>query len=219
MYDQKVEKGISRRKGNVLPVAGAGITIVPYHDLVSAEIITQTSAGTEAISLVLQNIITKDVSEAMYDAVICATGYERYSWMNLLKSSNIGKRFGLNSTSNQIRLAVDHDVGAAMNGKNGHSRALASVSKKQGMRVPHTDLVNNGSGMLHTSRAQNISHQSVTDTLYISRHYRLLPTTGHGFAPRIYLQGCTEETHGLSETLLSVMGIRAGELVADLSSR
>jgi L-ornithine N5-oxygenase len=41
---------------------------------------------------------------------------------------------------------------------------------------------------------------------------------GEEFAPKIYLQGCAEETHGLSETLLSVMGIRAAELVEDLCS-
>jgi L-ornithine N5-oxygenase len=60
---------------------------------------------------------------------------------------------------------------------------------------------------------------ALTDTLYISRRYRLLPTAGDGFAPKIYLQGCAEETHGLSETLLSVMGVRAQELVEDLCSK
>jgi L-ornithine N5-oxygenase len=60
----------------------------------------------------------------------------------------------------------------------------------------------------------------MTDTLYISRRYRLLPlpTAGNEFIPKIYLQGCAEETHGLSDTLLSVTGVRAGEIVEDLCS-
>lgn len=52
----------------------------------------------------------------------------------------------------------------------------------------------------------------------ISRNYQLLPSTGiaHGFKGRIYLQGCTEATHGLSDTLLSVVSVRAGEIVDDI---
>ncbi|KAF8077886.1 hypothetical protein FPV67DRAFT_1463320 [Lyophyllum atratum] len=36
------------------------------------------------------------------------------------------------------------------------------------------------------------------------------------FKPRVYLQGVEEATHGLSDTLLSVLGVRAGEVVDDL---
>ena len=38
------------------------------------------------------------------------------------------------------------------------------------------------------------------------------------FLPRIYLQGCTEATHGLSESLLSILGVRAGLVVDDILS-
>lgn len=60
----------------------------------------------------------------------------------------------------------------------------------------------------------------MTDTIYISRSHRLLPlqTASPGLIPKIYLQGCAEETHGITETLLSVVGIRAGEVVEDLCS-
>ena len=34
--------------------------------------------------------------------------------------------------------------------------------------------------------------------------------------PRVYLQGCTQATHGLSESLLSIMGVRAGMVVDEL---
>jgi L-ornithine N5-oxygenase len=56
--------------------------------------------------------------------------------------------------------------------------------------------------------------------MYVSRTYRLLPVTGEGeLLPRIYLQGCTEMTHGISDSLLSVVGVRAGEIVTDVLQR
>ncbi|KAG1723592.1 L-lysine 6-monooxygenase (NADPH-requiring)-domain-containing protein [Suillus paluster] len=211
MYDQQVDGSIARRKGNKLSVTSTRINIIPYSNLSSAEITThpsQISRETDTLSIILENTLTHDVSETTYDAIVCATGYERHSWLDLLKSSNIGKRFGLSATSDKTCLAVEHDFGAAVdgdfgpavNGRNGH---LDMWSKAEGIHMPRT-----------------LSESKVSDTLYISRSYRLLPlpTTGRGFVPNIYLQGCAEETHGLSETLLSVAGVRAGEIVEDLCS-
>ena len=48
----------------------------------------------------------------------------------------------------------------------------------------------------------------------VTRDY-LLATPAH-FAPRIYLQGCCEDSHGLSDTLLSVLARRADEICASL---
>jgi L-ornithine N5-oxygenase len=45
----------------------------------------------------------------------------------------------------------------------------------------------------------------------VERRYRL-PTEA-GFAPNIYLQGCCEASHGLSDTLLSVLSVRSQEVV------
>lgn len=42
------------------------------------------------------------------------------------------------------------------------------------------------------------------------RLYRL--PTAQNFLPQIFLQGCSEQTHGLSDTLLSVMSVRAAEI-------
>lgn len=50
----------------------------------------------------------------------------------------------------------------------------------------------------------------------VGRDYRLA-TPAH-FAPRIYLQGCCEDSHGLSDTLLSVLARRADEICASLES-
>jgi L-ornithine N5-oxygenase len=49
----------------------------------------------------------------------------------------------------------------------------------------------------------------------VGRDYRLV--TPANFKPRIYLQGCCEESHGLSDTLLSVLAVRSDEIAASLA--
>jgi len=44
----------------------------------------------------------------------------------------------------------------------------------------------------------------------VDRHYRLQATPD--FHPAIYLQGACEDSHGLSDTLLSVTSVRTGEI-------
>jgi L-ornithine N5-oxygenase len=51
----------------------------------------------------------------------------------------------------------------------------------------------------------------------VGRDYRLA-TPAH-FKPRIYLQGCCEDSHGLSDTLLSVLALRSDEIVASLAEQ
>jgi L-ornithine N5-oxygenase len=50
----------------------------------------------------------------------------------------------------------------------------------------------------------------------IERDYRL--ATEPGFLPRLYLQGFAEDTHGASEPVLSLLPIRAGDIVKSLSA-
>jgi L-ornithine N5-oxygenase len=49
----------------------------------------------------------------------------------------------------------------------------------------------------------------------VERDYRLAAPAN--FKPRIYLQGCCEDSHGLSDTLLSVLALRSDEIVASLA--
>lgn len=221
MYDQKVEDGIARRKGAMLPSAGARITIIPYSSLLSAEISTHSSQTSnlkemDTLSVVFQNTLTRDVSEMTYDAIVCATGYERHSWLNLLKSSGIGKHFGLSYASDKTCLTVERDLKEAMYEKD---LKLKMVEDIENIRESCTPSESDASSRTPPT-SPSFSGLSATDTLYVSRRYRLipLPTTGREFVPRIYLQGGAEETHGLSETLLSVLGVRAGEVVEDLYS-
>lgn len=48
------------------------------------------------------------------------------------------------------------------------------------------------------------------------RHYRLASVAG--FQPSIFVQGVSEASHGLSDTLLSVTAIRSGEILAALDA-
>lgn len=48
------------------------------------------------------------------------------------------------------------------------------------------------------------------DGMVVDRTYRL--KTRSGFQPAIFLQGACESSHGLSDTLLSVMAVRTGEI-------
>lgn len=48
----------------------------------------------------------------------------------------------------------------------------------------------------------------------IGRDYRVAARPG--FTPRVYLQGCSEEMHGASETVLSLMPIRAATIVQSI---
>ncbi|WP_395822815.1 lysine N(6)-hydroxylase/L-ornithine N(5)-oxygenase family protein [Collimonas sp.] len=49
----------------------------------------------------------------------------------------------------------------------------------------------------------------------VGRDYRL--STPANFKPRIYLQGCCEDSHGLSDTLLSVLALRSDEITSSLT--
>lgn len=57
--------------------------------------------------------------------------------------------------------------------------------------------------------AQHLGNMDVT------RDYRVQAT--EHFGPAIFLQGCCELTHGLSDTLLSVTSVRTGEIVDSLT--
>ena len=51
----------------------------------------------------------------------------------------------------------------------------------------------------------------------VERCYRL--PMAKGCRANIFLQGCCEETHGLSDTLLSVLAVRSQEVVDALIQR
>jgi L-ornithine N5-monooxygenase len=48
----------------------------------------------------------------------------------------------------------------------------------------------------------------------VSRNYRMI--TPPDITAGCYLQGTNEATHGIADSLISVLAVRAGEIVADL---
>ena len=160
-----------------------------------------------------QNLVNHDIGEERYDTIVYATGYVRSSWVNLLKNSNIGKHFGLDHLSSNVNLVPsrDEDSNASQTASLtfNHSNSAASTPPSSAGSTPPT------SPEMGTLASETLGKRS--QQLLINRNYRLMPKDGTQFQPRIYVQGVEESTHGLSDTLLSVLGVRAGEVVGDLT--
>lgn len=214
IYNQKLDDDIASRLSSVSSTYPR-INIRTYSSILSTNIcsavpsvpsvpLTTDQSNTQGLdkpifSIITQNLVSRAISEIKYDVVICATGYQRSSWIKLLKESDIGKTFGLHSGS--------------------HSVQLIPVSSRHSRQIDDAKLSGPSDFNILPSRRENHS----TTPLYISRHYQLLPSKYDradrdvsSFEPRIYLQGVEEATHGMSDTLLSVIGIRAGEVVEDI---
>jgi L-ornithine N5-monooxygenase len=175
----------------------------------------------EPITLILQQTLTRDIYENTYDAIFCATGYERRSWLRLLTTSRLGKYFGLDATaqgSTHLEVAVDlqKDV---VESDGSSAFEVADVSHQGNSSDASMSSGSNTPTSLDWEPGWPGEGGEPTKKLYISRAYRLLPTVNYGrgtLEAGIYVQGLAEETHGLSDTLLSVVGVRAGEVVDDL---
>ncbi|KAJ3517181.1 hypothetical protein NLJ89_g673 [Agrocybe chaxingu] len=218
IYDQRLDERITHRSGAPQHRDEPLIEIKPYSfitsinvegvdDLKAQEDLLLTperpiavDSSRPALSITSENLISSATSEAKYDAVIYATGYERSSWIDILKNSGIGSQFGLDplTASREPRPVWSIDPPSSAESSPPTSPELGMFS----------------SGVLERPKHQE---------LYISRNYRLLPVgftsdqkESPVFAPRVYLQGVEEYTHGLSDSLLSVLGVRAGEVVHDI---
>jgi len=204
-------------------------TILNHSKLLSVETSSTSNAATsrvelEPITLILQQTLTHDVYECSYDAIICATGYERRSWLSLLANSSLGKYFGLRENAQDYaRLEVEADLqGHGIDGDRSSTFKVGDANDRSNSPSRRsTDSGNNSpTSSLDWASDSDWPHERGGETtqLRISRAYRLLPTKHHArkLLARIYVQGLAEETHGLSETLLSVVGTRAGEVIDDI---
>ncbi|KAG6917970.1 hypothetical protein DXG01_017154 [Tephrocybe rancida] len=209
IYNQKLDEGIASRTGAINPTCPR-INIQPYSSILSTSTCPSLSPVTDQtqnvdkplFSVITQNAVSRSIMEVKYDAVICATGYQRSFWVNLLKDSDVGKSFGLHSGTCSVQLVP---VGA-------HEHRDVEA---------HAAELSDSAG----ATAFSLDDNHIPDMVYISRYYQLLPSkfgrpdaAKSSFEPRVYLQGVEEATHGLSDTLLSVLGVRAGEVVGDLCS-
>lgn len=207
------------------------ITIQNYSSLIALDL-AQAHTGVldrnnnGVFSLTLQNELTEQLSQLEYDVIICATGYDRSSWLQLLRRSELGKDFihGGPSSDAPVLVLPDHaqrsdsyalwplDLNVEASGlTNSPTSTPTSVS------TPPTSWGSPASVPCgHPGQCDIV--RDPPSKVYVTRAYRLVPkNAGAELLPRIYVQGCTESTHGLGDTLLSVISIKAGEIAADLS--
>lgn len=225
MYDQKLDEGISRRTKRTMPLTKPKFTILNHSEVLSVETSRTSNGGTsrsesEPLTLILQQTLTHDIYESSYDAVICATGYERRSWLRLLTNSSLGKYFGLDANAQEYA-GLEVEANLQEDPVDGDGSSTFTVGNANESNSPNaaTSSGSNTPTSLDWTSDWPRETEEPTKKIYISRAYRLLPTTHHAehkLQARIYVQGLAEETHGLSDTLLSVVGVRAGEVMDDL---
>lgn len=230
LYDQKLDEGISRRTIRPMSSAKPKFTILKHSEVLSVETSSTNNATRlrvelEPITLILQQTLTHDIYESSYDALICATGYERRSWLSLLAKSSLGKYFGLRENAQDYaHLEVEADLqGHGIDEDRSSTFKIADANDRS--NSPSGRSTNSGNN-IHIPTSLDWASDSdwprerggEATQLRISRAYRLLPTKHltQELLARIYVQGLAEETHGLSETLLSVVGTRAGEVIDDI---
>ncbi|KAH0583803.1 hypothetical protein H2248_009403 [Termitomyces sp. 'cryptogamus'] len=207
IYNQKLDDDIASRQSSA-SLTYPRINIRTYSSILSTSVCSSLSLATDRsktpnvdgpiFSIITQNVVSRTISEVKYDVVICATGYQRSSWINLLKESDFGQDFGLHIGSCSVQLIPV--------GRHPREADSAELSSRRGSSI-----------------FPSIDENHIPVPLYLSRNYQLLPTklgrlasATSPFESRVYLQGVEEATHGLSDTLLSVIGIRAGEVVDDI---
>lgn len=216
MYHQKLLDGVKARTGQDEESNRTRITLCPHNSVFAAEIVpsSDTSSHREAVRLTMHGVLTRTVMQRTYDVVFCGTGYERDSWMKFLASSNFADDFGIKSST--IQLITEAEA---------NSQAIPPLFADLGVTTSHTTLssASDGFSTPQTPDTPTSGHSKLVGEMHpskvrISRSYRLLAEKDgeNASAPRIYLQGCTQSTHGLSESLLSILGTRAGMVVDEL---
>jgi L-ornithine N5-oxygenase len=237
LYEQQMDDSIIKRAKlngdeeeiRQRSVLSPRITIYDYSSLIALDLVqAHTSAldhnNNGVFFLTLQNELTEQLSQLEYDVIICATGYDRSSWLQLLRRSELGKEFihGDPSSNAPVLVLPDH-------AQKSDSHALWPLD----LNVEASGLTDSPSSTPTSVSTPPTSwgspppvpcgHSGHSDIVrdppskvYVTRAYRLVPKDAEPL-PRIYVQGCTESTHGLSDTLLSVISIKAGEIAADLS--
>ncbi|QRW18177.1 L-lysine 6-monooxygenase (NADPH-requiring) protein [Rhizoctonia solani] len=212
VYAQKVDDAAeSRPLGGVSAPDGTRvrINILSYQDTAHLSVSGSEISNEPTFSIRLRHLLTGDEHDRGYDAIILGTGYERQSWMRLFGQ---GESKDVAPVEDEVTKPVTSlsklDVAEAIAAKVQGSQPL--TPPRSGATTPPSPAESTGSTL-----AEGVPPPSVR----ITRAYRLLPVEQHSdFTARVYVQGCAESSHGLSDTLLSVIGPRSGEVVADMVS-
>ncbi|HEX4704956.1 MAG TPA: SidA/IucD/PvdA family monooxygenase [Pseudonocardiaceae bacterium] len=94
---------------------------------------------------------------------------------------------------------------------------LTLVERRTGLsRELRCDVVLLGTGFHHgpPSLVRGIADAAGVDEVRVGRNYRMI--TPPSVTAACYLQGVNEQTHGIADSLISVLAVRAGEIVADV---
>ncbi|KAI7944051.1 hypothetical protein MJO28_011579 [Puccinia striiformis f. sp. tritici] len=220
MYSQKVEQGMDKSQfGDWSQFNNVKINIINYTEIIAAEV---NSSRDGSVDTVLENILTRTTTRARYDAVILGTGYCRQSWKGILFGKSVecpGPDINLRTLWPNLSLDTLHGF-----------HPSSDPSNDDGLT--NSDIVSNGLSD-ENDQASCLSEPSIETPidLKIARNYRLLlpetfiepnpsSVTSAGnenlrirkFRPTVWLQGCNEGTHGISDSLLSVLSVRSGEI-------
>jgi L-ornithine N5-oxygenase len=167
-------------------------------------------------------MLTRQLSEScVYDILILATGYERKTHVKLLESKSIAEAFGLESGVSLQNDALSSRATPGVLRELLLGQEVSALQDTDALDSSSTPSVTSSGTSLGTSlgtssaTSSDGTQKSLISRLNITRNYRLISKAAAS-SPRIYLQGCSEATHGISETLLSVVSVRAGEILADI---
>ncbi|KWU42464.1 hypothetical protein RHOSPDRAFT_21154 [Rhodotorula sp. JG-1b] len=229
MYDQKIEEDIAARSAT-----GAGdlardprLTIRPYTEIREARIADSTSA----LALTLHNPITHETREVEYDVVVCGTGYNRQAWRTILfPPASSAAAVDAEQTDEVVPLSELFAVRRAGSASPPNLSLPDSVFAQLRPTARRSGSSSVGSSSASSSTAANSPtrydspsrHSSISTgpELTVKENYRLdLPTktaSGADFKPTVWLQGSCEKTHGISDSLLSVLAVRSGEVVRSI---
>lgn len=230
VYDQRLNAAVSHRTGqseskqpiiNIRPYTGvASIRLTKDAeasqklDLLLAPSSGAVDSEGDVFQLTLRNLVSSTIENEKYDAIVYATGYQRQTWVNLLKHTGIGKQFGLSPATRRVIL---HPTTERPDPADVYD-TLSSPIEPMTPATSSTNTTPPTSPEASMFSSAQLAAELDGD-LFITRNYQLLPKPTSSLVPRIYLQGVEEVTHGLSDTLLSVLGIRAGNVVDDLAKR
>ncbi|RDW69427.1 hypothetical protein BP6252_08447 [Coleophoma cylindrospora] len=123
----------------------------------------------------------------------------------------------------RCQILPQRNVTSATQGDNGE--VVMHLSSKSGEEVLKADYVFAATGYQRNAHEEMLSSLSgllpekaeAGARLPVSREYKVLYDTEKiDKSAGIWLQGCNEATHGLSDTLLSILAIRSGELVQSI---
>ena len=128
----------------------------------------------------------EEVEEFEADLVIAATGYKRDAHVDMLQS-----------------------LWSYLPEQKEHARTAAN-----GLAKPAKPVLDSWEVKPPTLSSSNEGNQAHVKSLEVGRDYRVQFSPGSVVAGSgVWLQGCCEGTHGLSDTLLSILSTRSGDLV------